>query len=127
MRLKLPRPTIRLTMLAVALAAVASALVLTKHRPPAEPGPPWLRYIEVYWRNPDGSVATIYTRGYRYMTPPEVPDGPSEVGSFRHRTDPRFPGEVGSLHKTIADAEAAKLGYRVTIPRAFAGDGTPIY
>ena len=127
MRLKLPRPTIRLMMLAVALAAVASALVLTKHRPPAEPGPPWLRYIEVYWRNPDGSVATIYTRGYRYMTPPDAHDGPSEAGSFRHRTDPRFPGEVGSLHKTIADAEAAKLGYRVTIPRAFAGDGTPIY
>ena len=127
MHLRLPRLTIRLLMLAVVLLAVASALVLPGLRLPAEPGPPWLRYIEVYWREPNGSVTTIYTQAYRYMTPPEAPDGPSEESGFRRRTDPRFPGEVGSLRKTIADAKAAELEYRVTIPRAFAGDGTPIY
>lgn len=133
MRRRHPRLTLRVLMLAVAALAVASALVLPGLRPPTPPGPPWFRYIEVFRRNPDGSLNIVYTQGYRYETPPEEFDRLSEErdkfsreGSFRPRGG-ELPGWVGTLSRTIADAKAAGLEYRVTVPRAFKDFGEPIY
>lgn len=133
MKLRLPRLTLRVLMLVVAALAVASGLVLPGLRPPKPPGPPWFRYIEVFRRHPDGSLNIVYTRGHRYDTLPEESDRLSEESdqsseeiSGRKRGG-AFPGWVGTLSRTIADARAAGLEYRVTVPRAFKDFGEPIY
>ena len=112
MRLRLPRPTIRLLMLAVVLLAVVSAVILPRLRPPA---PPRFRFLEVYYRDPDGTLSGITRVPYVFED--------SDWRACRRRR----PGRDDTLHGAIEQAKAAGLAYRLTAPRALDSRGEPIY
>lgn len=115
MRLRFPRVTIRLLMLVVVTLAVASAVVLPRLR---QPTPPRLRYLEIYHRNPDGSLMGTSSRSYNLDEPPLT---------FEQRMIFLGARSSPTLHEDVERAKAAGLDYRITIPRAFDSRGRPIY
>ena len=112
MHLRPPRLTIRSLMLAVVLLAVVSAVILPKLRPPA---PPRYRYLEVYYREPDGTLAGIRRESFTF-------EGSDWRGSTHRRPD-----QDNTLHGAIEQAKAAGMDYRLTAPRGWDGHGRPIY
>ncbi len=100
---------IRSLMILVAVVAIALFLLRSDS---SRPGPRY-RLIEVFDRNPDGSIGSIGRQRLDLDDPADdfhgTPDG-----------ETRF-------REIIARLNASKAEYRVTSPRGFRPNGDPIY
>jgi len=123
MRFPRVRYSLRGLMALVAIAAVA-LLFFPKPTPPLAPPPlpakPDFRLVKIIQRNPDGSLKAITESVFDL----NLPYYERTVTQWDERSNKR--GAVG-YRKLLESLEASKVEYRITKPKAFTGNGTPIY
>jgi hypothetical protein len=104
MRLPRLRFSLRSSMIAVAVSAV----VLLLFKPPES----HFRYVEVFYRNANNSIKAIEHMIFDLDAPDDWSHG--------------FPDGKTKYSQEVARLKASKAEYRITSPRGFKLNGTPI-